>query len=115
MSWCPIHPSVDGPIRKERSAIRLIRLLLLAATIVATTALPVEAEDLPQLFQRVSKSVVVVRAHGRDLVARDGTSVLAKYNEVGSGVLASADGQILTAAHVVQIADDLTREFPGGA
>ena len=104
MSRCPIR----------LRAIRLIRPLLLAATIVATTALSAEAEDLPQLFQRVSKSVVVVRAHGRDLVARDGASVLVKFNEVGSGVLASADGKILTAAHVVQIADDITVEFAGG-
>jgi serine protease Do len=114
MSQSPMRLSVGGPAREGISAIRLLRLLLLAAAILATTALSIEAEDLPQLFQRVSKSVVVVRAKGRDLVARDGASVLVKYNEVGSGVLASPDGKVLTAAHVVQIADDITVEFLGG-
>jgi serine protease Do len=87
--------------------------LLLALVVVAAPS-PTEADDLPQLFQRVSKSVVVVRAKGRDLVVRDGGSVLVKYNEIGSGVLASADGKVLTAAHVVQIADDITVEFDSG-
>jgi S1-C subfamily serine protease len=85
-----------------------------AAGIVAATAVSVEAEDLPELFQRVSKSVVVVRAKGRDLTARDGASFLVKYNEVGSGVVATADGKIVTAAHVVQTADDITVQFAGG-
>jgi S1-C subfamily serine protease len=66
------------------------------------------------VFQRVTGSVVVVRAKGRDLVAQSGTSVLVKFNEVGSGVLVSADGKVLTAAHVVQIADEITVEFLGG-
>jgi len=81
---------------------------------LAGTTLGVQAEDLPELFQRVSKSVVVVRARGRDLTAQSGTSVLVKYNEIGSGVLASSDGKVLTAAHVVQIADEVTVEFANG-
>ena len=102
-----------GPRRRSSRADRW-RLAVLAAAILATTPASVEAEDLPQLFQRVSKSVVVVRAKGRDLLARDGTSVLVKYNEVGSGVLVSEDGRVLTAAHVVQIADEITVEFSTG-
>jgi len=66
------------------------------------------------VFQRVTGSVVVVRARGRDLVAQSTTSVLVKFNEVGSGVLVSPDGRVLTAAHVVQIADEITVEFLGG-
>src|SRR6266852_2994725 len=114
MSQSPTHLTVGAPQRRRRPASRArpLRLLLLVAAILAAS--PVEAEDLPQLFQRVSKSVVVVRAKGRDLVARDGTSVLVKYNEIGSGVLASTDGRVLTAAHVVQIADEITVEFLGG-
>ena len=92
----------------------LMRPVVLTVAMIATTVVSVEAEDLPQLFQRVSKSVVVVRAKGRDLAVRDGGSVLVKYNEVGSGVLASADGKVLTAAHVVQIADEITVEFMSG-
>src|SRR5262249_1720821 len=56
-------------------------------------------------------SVVVVRAQGRDLVAQSSGSVLVKYNDAGSGVLVSADGKVLTAAQVVQIADELAVEF----
>ena len=93
---------------------KLPRFLLLAAVILLTTALSIDAQDLPQLFQRVNKSVVVVRAQGRNLTAREGTSVLVKYNEVGSGVLVTTDGKVLTAAHVVQIADDVTVEFESG-
>ena len=89
-------------------------MLLLLVLVVVAAPYPTEADGLPQLFQRVSKSVVVVRAKGRDLAVRDGGSVLVKYNEVGSGVLASADGKVLTAAHVVQIADDITVEFDNG-
>ena len=64
-----------------------VRLFLLAVTMVAATAASIDAEDLPALFQRVSKSVVVVRAHGRHLMTHEGSSVLVKYNEIGSGAL----------------------------
>ena len=47
-------------------------------------------------------------------MAQGGTSVLAKFNEVGSGVLVSADGKVVTAAHVVQIADEVTVQFVNG-
>ena len=98
---------------KQSLVLLLIAVALIAVAIVATPY-PIEADGLPELFQRVSKSVVVVRARGRDLVVRDGGSVLVKYNEVGSGVLATPDGKVLTAAHVVQIADDITVEFDSG-
>ena len=91
-----------------------LRFLLLAAAIVAWVPSSVQAQDLPQVFQRVSGSVVTVRAKGRDLIAQGGSSVLVKFNEVGSGVLVSADGKVLTAAHVVQIADEVTVQFLGG-
>src|SRR5712692_5959450 len=114
MSQSPTHLTVGAPQRRRRPASRArpLRLLLLVAAILAAS--PVEAEDLPQLFQRVSKAVVVIRAKGRDLTVQGGTSVLVKYNEVGSGVLVSTDGKVLTAAHVVQIADEITVEFLGG-
>jgi len=106
----------QSPIDRGRGTSRASRVggVLLAGVILAGTSLGVQAEDLPQLFQRVSKSVVVVRAKGRDLTVQSGSSVLVKYNEIGSGVLASIDGKVLTAAHVVQIADEITVEFASG-
>lgn len=65
-------------------------------------------------FQRANGSVVLVRAKGKDLTVHSGDSVLVKFNEVGSGVLVSSDGKVLTAAHVVQIADEVTVHFLGG-
>jgi len=96
----------------RRHELRFVWALL----VVVFVPWPLSAQTLsvPQLFQRVTPSVVVVRAKGRDLVAQTGGSVLVKYNEVGSGVLVSSDGKVLTAAHVVQIADEVAVEFLGG-
>src|SRR5690242_2291518 len=69
-----------------------LRLLIMIGALALLTPLPIQAQGLSQVFQQVNPSVVVVRAKGRDLVARAGESVLVKYNEVGSGVLVSADG-----------------------
>src|SRR5262249_9816832 len=91
------------------------RFLSVAGALALSTPLPIQAQGVPQVFQQVNPSVVVVRAKGRDLIARGGESVLVKYNEVGSGVLVSPDGKILTAAHVVQIADEVVVEFLSGA
>jgi S1-C subfamily serine protease len=91
-----------------------VRLLILIGTLALCAPMPIQAQTIPQVFQQVNSSVVVVRARGRDLVARGGESVLVKYNEVGSGVVISADGKVLTAAHVVQIADEILVEFLSG-
>jgi len=93
---------------------RMLPLLLLASVVVPWPPAFAQTETLPQVFQRVTGSVVVVRAKGRDLTAQAGGTVLVKFNEVGSGVLVSADGRVLTASHVVQIADEITVEFLDG-
>jgi len=104
-------------LRMDHVARRLVselRLLIMIGALALLTPLPIQAQGLSQVFQQVNPSVVVVRAKGRDLVARGAESVLVKYNEVGSGVLISPDGKVLTAAHVVQIADEILVEFLGG-
>jgi len=55
--------------------------------------------------------VVVIRAKGRDV---EGAGGLTRFNETGSGVLISADGKVMTAAHVVHAMDQITVEFLGG-
>jgi serine protease Do len=92
----------------------LARLLLSVGVLLAWAPTSVQAQGVVSAFQRVNGSVVLVRAKGRDLTAHGGSSVLVKFNEVGSGVLVSSDGKVLTAAHVVQIADEITVQFLGG-
>jgi S1-C subfamily serine protease len=54
--------------------------------------------------------VVVIRARGREV--SEGSVV--GYSETGSGVLISADGKVVTAAHVVNTTDAITVEVVGG-
>jgi serine protease Do len=86
----------------------------LAAILALVTLLcvenPVEAQDLTQLFKKVSPSVVVIRAKGREITASGQT----RFNETGSGVLISADGKVMTAAHVVHSMDMIAVEFLKG-
>ena len=70
-----------------------------------------EALDVGELFKRINPSVVVIRAKGREVTAARGVS---KFTETGSGVLISADGRVMTAAHVVHSMDEITVEFLGG-
>jgi S1-C subfamily serine protease len=71
----------------------------------------VEAQDAEELFRQVAPSVVVIRAKGRDVISTRG---LVSFSEIGSGVLISADGKVMTAAHVVHDMDEIVVEFLGG-
>jgi serine protease Do len=71
------------------------------------------AETLGQVFKRVNRSVVVVRTKGTDAVGQ-GPGVFTSWRGLGSGVLVSADGKVMTAAHIVQTADEVTVEFLTG-
>src|SRR6266446_2426689 len=58
------------------------------------------AQRLRDTFRRVKETVVVVRTEQRG-----------EDPALGSGVVISADGKVLTAAHVVQTADKITVQF----
>jgi serine protease Do len=68
------------------------------------------AQTPGEVFRQVAPSVVVIRAKGRDVSAGGQT----RFAETGSGVLISADGKVMTAAHVVHAMDEITVEFLGG-
>lgn len=71
------------------------------------------AQQLRETFRRVNQSVVTVRTKRVD-VARVPGQVMSITDGLGSGVLISNDGKVLTAAHVVQTADAALVEFADG-
>ena len=89
---------------------RLVRrALLLALGLLSIAPTPATAETLGEVFRRVNASVVVIRAKGEE-VTEEG---LARFREIGAGVLISADGKIATAAHVVHTMNEVAVEFLG--
>jgi serine protease Do len=82
----------------------------LAADLFSWTAQPAGAQTVSEVFQKVAPSVVVIRAKGRDVSTGGETH----FTETGSGVLISADGKVMTAAHVVHAMDEIAVEFLGG-
>jgi S1-C subfamily serine protease len=95
----------------SRLPFTVYRLPLLAALLAAWS--PAEAQQLRELFRKVSPSVVVVRTLEREL-AREPSRGLVNIPGLGSGVLISADGKVLTAAHVIQVAERVGVEFKDG-
>jgi serine protease Do len=87
-----------------------IALLLLAALTALGLPAPAAAQAVGDVFRQVSPSVVVIRSRGRDVSATGQV----RFGEIGSGVLISADGKVMTAAHVVHAMDEITVEFIGG-
>jgi serine protease Do len=74
----------------------------LASLLLLSLATAARADSLAEVFNKVKGSVVVIRT------AQQGSSGL------GSGVLISPEGRVLTAAHVVQVAESIFVEMPGG-
>src|SRR5215470_9032778 len=67
---------------------------LLALAILVGFEETARAQDLSDLFRKVTPSVVVIRARGRD-VSNVGVT---RFSEIGSGVMIEADGKVMTAA-----------------
>ncbi len=72
------------------------------------------AQNIGDLFQKVKSSVVVIKVGERMQVPVQGGRQEVMMAGLGSGVLISEDGKIMTAAHVVQTADRLLVEFDHG-
>ncbi|HEY3065488.1 MAG TPA: trypsin-like peptidase domain-containing protein [Methylomirabilota bacterium] len=83
---------------------------LLAVIALVSTSETAAAQSVREVFRKVTPSVVVIRAKGREVSGAG----QAGFNETGAGVLISADGSIMTAAHVVHAMDEITVEFLGG-
>ena len=86
--------------------------VLVCAGLVSWSAPPAGAQPLKDVFRRVNPSVVLIEAKGRAPAVAPGALDAPSADEgLGSGVLISADGKVLTAAHVVQGAVSISVRF----
>jgi serine protease Do len=121
----------------HRSGSLGVGLAALLAAGVSLAVRPASAQELRSLFQQVKPSVVVIRIEEEEIAPDDDDedthvkvhrsssgrrALLAPAEEsgatrvkgLGSGVLISTDGKILTAAHVVQTAETVEVQFVDG-
>jgi serine protease Do len=93
-----------------RRAITTLLALSFALSLPAVAAAqgPPSVRDV---FRNVLPSVAVIRATGSEVSAR--TGAVSSFRETGAGVLISADGRVMTAAHVVHAMEEITVEFLG--
>jgi serine protease Do len=90
--------------------VRKLLAAMLAVGVLPALAPTAQAQNLNEVFRKANPSVVVIRAKGRDVSSVGVT----RFSETGSGVLVSADGKVMTAAHVVNAMDEITVEALGG-
>jgi serine protease Do len=69
-----------------------------------------EGQQLREAYRNVRQAVVIVRTQQKELAPFPQEGVVSS-DGLGSGVLISNDGKVLTAAHLVQIADRTWVEF----
>ena len=91
---------------------KLINLVL--PFLILCFAHQIQAQQLRELFSKTNPSVVVIKTLERR-VAPQTNRGLVSWPGLGSGVLISKEGKILTAAHVVQAADHVAVEFVDGS
>jgi len=90
----------------------IAQVLVLPAVLASAT--PVASASLSDVFERVDPIVVEIATTETALSARNGTATRTSVRGLGSGFLISSDGSIMTAAHVVQAADEVAVRFADG-
>jgi len=88
-------------------------MLLILFLIISGIRTTIYGQQLREAFRKVHQAVVIVRTKEIDLPSSSNQAI-SILDGLGSGVLISADGKILTAAHMVQSADVASVEFPDG-
>jgi len=89
------------------------RLILFVFVLCCSGITRVDAQQISETYRSVNPSVVIVRVQQKT-PSSDSQKGLVSLPSFGSGVLISAEGKILTAAHVVQAADQICVEFFNG-
>jgi len=79
-----------------------------------SVAVLAEAQEIRKLFEEVNDAVVVINVKEKEAVSTSQGTQLVTAGGLGSGVVVSEDGLILTASHVVQTAESLKVKFTNG-
>ncbi len=90
-----------------------LRSAVCALALIVGSLSQAQAQSVSDVFKRVNRSVVVVFTSERTL-ASGAPGQFVDIGGLGSGVLVSDNGEVLTAAHVVQSADRVMVQFPSG-
>ena len=89
----------------------IMRLSLLGAGLaLLITPMAAQAESLRTIFKQVDSAVVIVQTDHKDVVTGP-QKRLSNLPGAGSGVLISQDGKVITAAHLIQSADEIAVTF----
>ena len=73
----------------------------------------VQSQSLSELYEKVDPAVVVILTEQKELVSNGQNTKTVTAGGLGSGFMIS-DKQIITAAHVVQVAEKVDVEFLDG-
>lgn len=92
---------------------KLKSFLFVFAVFTMIPTLSLASDSLRELFAQVSPSVCVLQTVSNEISDTAETGLVSDYG-LGSGVLVSPDGKVLTAAHVVHLADAVMAEFANG-
>jgi serine protease Do len=90
------------------------KAIILVAIISST--LSIHAQDVSKLYSKVNPAVVTIRVMEKEVVTDKSTMTKAVVTTegLGSGVVISAAGEIMTAAHVIAAAENVTVTFANG-
>jgi serine protease Do len=89
-----------------------IHILLLAALLAFSSS--AAATDLSRAFKKVDSAVVVIQTKESQQVISEHGIRETSSGGLGSGIIISPDGQVLTAAHVVHNADEIAVSLSDG-
>ncbi len=92
---------------------RIVSLVIVLAGWWPALSIAASPPSLRDIFKQVDPSIVVVETNSRNVVTGPKMQP-ATLPGLGSGVLISDDGKVMTAAHVVQTADDIRVQFHNG-
>ncbi len=102
---------------EEQHARNMYRLTVTASSLLLMFLFgnwtPGRGQQLRDAFHKVKPAVVIIRTQQKEL-ALSPQGGMVSANGLGSGVLISSDGKILTAAHLVEAADATLVEFSDG-